>query len=141
MNVTNMMNSFHGNEIYTAAYMMDQAAVERIESAYQESWDNGEGFTVSTMFGRKADSDVEKAACAGQMLNALKDLIIRTWLSQYSREEICTLCGLLLKSPGKRYTRVRLVSGLEVDLEDIPREWNKLHPNETTVRLPDPDYI
>lgn len=139
MNVAHELKKIHGNEIYTAAYLMDQEAVERIEASYQEAWDSGSGFTPATMFGLRGDVETELAACAGQMQSALKDLIVKRWLSSYEREEITTLCNLLLKGPQHQYTCVRLVGDLEIDAGDIARSWSDLHRDERPVYPPDPD--
>lgn len=139
MNVTEMMKKINGNEIYTAAYIMDASGVEEIEAAYQEAWDSGNGFTAATIFKKREDDEEEMKECANQMQSALKDLIMKKWLSEYSRDEIVSFCNLLLKGPQKLYTRVRLVADLEMDVSDITREWNKVHPEECPVYLPDPD--
>lgn len=140
MNVTDMLKSIHGNEIYFITCRENRDEVERIEAAYQEAWDSGKGFTFTTMFrGRKEDSEEEKAACAGQMMNALKEIVVEGWLSQYSRDEIAALCGLLCKGPKNCYTRVCLASDLEIDLDDISGKWNKLHPDDAPFYLPGPD--
>lgn len=139
MDVTHEMKKIYGNEVYTAAYMMNQLAVEKIESSYQDAWDKGEGFTPCSMFGRAEDSDVEKMACAKQMQDSLMGVVKREWLLRYSRDDMSVLCGLLYKGPMRQHTRVCLVGNFELDVADIAREWNDLHPDERSIHLPDPD--
>lgn len=135
MNVTDVMKRTYGNEVYTAAYLMDQQAVEQIESAYQEAWDSGTGFAPVSMF----DDESEIKTCVKQMHGSLKNLVTKAWLNRYTRDEITALCGLLLKGPYERHTRIRLVSDVEVDADDIAREWSKSHPDESPVYLPGHD--
>lgn len=139
MNVADAMKGIYGNELYTAAYIMDQAEAARIEAAYQEAWDSGNGFTAGTMFCRRQDEAAELEICCKQMRASLEDLVTRGWLSRYNREEICSLCNLLAKGPGRQYTRVCLVADLAMDAMDIAREWSKLHPDDRPVLPPDPD--
>lgn len=139
MNVTHEMKKIYGNEIYTAAYLMDQEAVERIEASCQEAWDGGRGFTHATMFGPRGDTEAELAACAAQMQNALKKLVVKGWLLKYTRDEIITLCNLLLRGPQNRYTRICLVDDLEMTAVDIAADWNGVHPDESPIYPPDPE--
>lgn len=139
MNVTDMMNGIHGNEVYTAAYLMNQETVEQIEATYQEAWDSGRGFTATTMFSPRTDDEIEMKICANQMLASLKNLVKKEWLARYTRDEITVLCGMLLKGPQKRYTRVRLIADLEMTINDIALEWNDANPKESPIYLPDPD--
>lgn len=139
MNVTQETKKIYGNEVYTAAYIMDQSAVEKIESSYQDAWDKGEGFTPRSMFGRPEDSDAEKMACVKQMQDSLIGVVKRGWLLRYSRDEMSALCGLLHKGPMRQHTRVCLIGDFELDVEEIVRGWNDLHQDERPVYLPDPD--
>lgn len=139
MNVSDALKKFLGNEIYTAAYLMNQKAVEQIETVYQEAWDSGNGFTFATMFSPRKDDESEMKACAVQMQNDLKKLIVKEWISKYTRDEMIALCNLLLKGPQNRYTRICLVADLERTADDIAIEWNGAHPNESPIYFPDPD--
>lgn len=140
INVMDAMKEIYGNEVYTAALMMDRAAVKSIETAYQEAWDSGAGFSPATMFcNRSEDSEDEISGCARQILNSLKGIVAKAWLSQYSREEIVAICNLLVKGPRGIYTHICLVTDLEMDLGDIAREWSNLHKDEPAVYPPDPD--
>lgn len=139
MNITHELKKIFGNEIYTAAYLMNQEAVEQIETAYQEAWDSGNGFTPATMFRPRKNDDAEMNVCAAQMQNALKKLVMKEWLFKYTRDEIITLCNLLLKGPQERHTRICLVDDLEITAVDIAIEWNGAHPDESPIYLPGPD--
>lgn len=139
MSVSDALKKLFGNEVYTAAYLMNQESVEQIETAYQEAWDSGKGFTFATMFSPRKDDNAEMNVCAAQMQNALKKLVMKEWLSKYTRDEIITLCNLLLKGPQRRYTRVCLVDDLEMTAVDIAIEWNGVHPDESPIYPPDPE--
>lgn len=129
------------NDIFTAAYIMDAAGVDKLERTYQELWDSGTGFSTSTMLSPRQDDEKELELCCLQFQGALKQLVIKAWLRRYRREEIEKLCRMLLKGPQHRYTRICLVSGLELSLEEVVIEWNNIHQNEPPIYLPAPDYI
>lgn len=129
------------NDIYTAAHIMDPAGVDDLERAYQDVWDSGKGFSAAAMFSYRKDDEKEMELGCLQIQGDLKRLVVKAWMHRYCRDEIVELCRLLIKGPQHRYTRVCLVSGLELDANDIAREWSDVHQNEQPVYLHDPDYI
>jgi len=131
----------YNNDICTAAYIMDPAGVDALERAYQDSWDNGMGFSPAAMFSPRQDDEKELELGCIQLQGDLKRLVIKAWVCRYRREEIEQFGRLLLKGPQNRYTRVCLVPGLELDAQDIVNEWTDAHQNEPPIYLPAPDYI
>lgn len=141
INIMDETKRRYTNDIYTAAYIMDPASVDALERTYQDIWDNGMGFSPAAMFSPRQDDEEELELGCRQLQGDLKKLIIKAWVCRYRRAEIEEFCRLLLKGPQHRYTRVRLVPDLELDAQDIVREWNDNHQNEPPIYLPAPDYI
>lgn len=136
MHVSDIVTSKYGSNILLAAYGMDREGTEKIEAAYQEAWDSGMGFTFETMFNPREDEKKEMDECANQMQGALRELIVKTWLCRYNRDEIIELCKMLMKCPQKRYTRIDLEYKLDICVDDIARKWLELHPDEPKFYLP-----
>lgn len=129
------------NNVYTAAYIMDPAGVDALERTYQDIWDNGMGFSPAAMFSPRQDDEKELELGCLQLQGDLERMVIKAWVCRYQRGEIEEFCRLLLKGPQHSYTRVCLVPGLELSVQDIVNVWNNAHQNESPVYLPDPDYI
>lgn len=129
------------NDIYTAAYIMDPAGVDTLNQTYQEIWDSGKGFSPAAMFSPRQDDEKELELGCLQFQGDLKRLVVKAWVHRFCREEIMEFCRQLIKGPQHRYTKVCLVTGLELDAEEIVIEWNDAHRNERPIYLPAPDYI
>lgn len=141
INIMDETKRRYTNDIYTAAYIMDQAGVDDLARTYQDIWDSGKGFSTAAMFSPRQDDEKELEIGCLQLQGDLKNLVVKTWLRRYRRKEIEELCRLLLKGPQHRYTRVCLAPDLDMGVEEIVNEWNNAHQNETPIYLPDPDYI
>lgn len=141
INIMDETKRRYTNDIFTAAYIMDPDGVDDLEQTYQKIWNSGMGFSPDAMFSPRKDYDKELELGCLQLQGDLKKLVIKTWLRRYRRKEIEEFCRLLLKGPQHRYTRICLVSGLELGLGDVVNEWNNTHQNEPPIYLPAPDYI
>lgn len=141
INIMDETKRRYTNDIYTAAYIMDQAGVDALARTYQDIWDKGMGFSPAAMFSPRTDDEKELELGCLQLQGDLKDLVIKSWVCRYYREEMDSFCRLLLRGPQHRYTRVCLAPDLDMGIEEIINAWNNAHQNETPIYLPDPDYI
>lgn len=67
--------------------------------------------------------------------------MIAHYAEQYTRENMVTMLNLLMRGMKNnyRYFSISIVEGISVSFADLLEAWNRTHPNEKTICLPDPD--
>lgn len=142
INVMYATRERYQDEVYTYALLANESKVNEIAEQYQNLWENGSGFTFSTMFeGRKEDSEEQLNACTQQIRNYLEEIVKRNFVYQYSRDEIVSLLNLLFRGPLRNYRQVEICGGLKVNLDEITMGWNDAHPEEKPIRTPCEDFF
>lgn len=67
--------------------------------------------------------------------------MIAHYAEQYTREDMVTMLNLLIHGMKNnyQYLSISIVEGISVSFADLLKAWNRTHPNEKTICLPDPD--
>lgn len=137
--VCDRMDVVYTNSVKLTALIADEAAANAVIDRYEGLWNSGESFTALFPAKRDGDTQEELDAAAKQLRNELRKVIEDHWMSSLSRDEVVSLCNLLLKT--SRTARVQIVPDDDTSYGpyDIVRMWNYSHQGESNILPPDPD--
>ena len=133
MNINKTLHDNH-HSIYLAALSINQEDTEAYIAKCQALLDSGEAKPLFPW----DNEDSVKERMLGDALHHLTDIILDNWLSQYSASEMEEMCRLLARCPDGGFAHVRVIEGLDINVDDIVIRYNKLYP-EANISMEDPD--